>query len=341
MKLIGGNLLILLLLLLVADIVARVIIRDKHYTLFEDTDLFVSDREFIVDHPVRGFELHKGFRNQQVRINRRGFRGPELPNDFSRRVRIVALGESTTFGWNVVDDECYPAQLQVYLDEHADEPVWVVNAGVPSYTSLQANLYLDELLETLDPQVVLINIMWNDIWYSSIKNWFPEMLVLRKPKPWRTFLLKRSALYAAFALRADEEGGDVDVLNREALTFYEEQLDEMVAKCKSAGVDVAIVRPPFDASHIDDARSPISGESHFSKGFIIELQQLYADAQRRVAQRYQIPLVDHRLSADSLEQNDLFIDPVHPTAAGNRMIAEDIGRFLVEDVLAGVGAHDS
>jgi len=337
LSLVGGNLLILILLVIAADFVARVATRGKHYTLFEDTSMFISGRDFIVDHAERGFILRPNYRSEKVNINSRGFRGEELPPDCDERFKIVVVGESTVFGWDVADEESFPAQLGRYLASRAPDSVCVVNAGVPSYTSAQTLIYLRDLVVDLKPDLVLIDIMWNDIWYSSIKNWFPEMLVLRRPKPWRLFLLRRSGLYTALALRADGDGGDVDIFNEAALEYYEHNLGEMVSACQAAGVSVALVRAPFDASHIDDAQSPIPGQRHFSKPFIVELQKRYTDAMRRVSAAHGVPLLDHKVSGEHLGQNALFGDPVHPTAQGNRLIAEDLGTYILGNVLPGSG----
>jgi lysophospholipase L1-like esterase len=78
------------------------------------------------------------------------------------------MGESTTFGWRVRDDETYPYHLMRELNRTAPS-IYVVNGGVPSYTSAQVYRYLKEILEgkILSPRAVVIDIMWNDLWYSS------------------------------------------------------------------------------------------------------------------------------------------------------------------------------
>src|SRR2546428_8348394 len=49
--------------------------------------------------------------------NALGLRGPELVAD--RRTRILAAGDSCTWGWRVADDESYPAVLQAFLERAA------------------------------------------------------------------------------------------------------------------------------------------------------------------------------------------------------------------------------
>jgi lysophospholipase L1-like esterase len=243
--------------------------------------------------------------------------------------KILTLGESTTFGWNAGEKDTYPAQLQAYLQEAGIDSVCVINAGVPSYTSLQVLIYLKELLPRIKPDLVIVNIMWNDIWYSSLRNWFPEILVLRRPSAWRRFLLKHSGLYVLLTMQSDDEE-HVDVFNREALEFYSKNLEEMVTECRKINVEIAFMRPPFDASCSIAGSEPILGQKFFSTPFLIGLLEKYTGAVQEVARKNDIPVINHRVSSDHMDKSSMFGDPLHPTAAGNRLIGEDVGNFLLE-----------
>ena len=72
-----------------------------------------------------------------IRINNLGFRGPDLPRDKSDAFRIVALGESQTFGPTLRDGEKpWPELLQDLFDQHAScgRKIEVINAGTEAYT---------------------------------------------------------------------------------------------------------------------------------------------------------------------------------------------------------------
>ena len=110
----------------------------------------------VVPDSVRGFALKPGYALDWLHINAAGFRGPELPLDLRARTVVLAMGESSTFGWGVSDSESCPARLQRALERMpGTPPVWVINAGVPSYTSPQVLLYLKQLLPRYRPAVVL------------------------------------------------------------------------------------------------------------------------------------------------------------------------------------------
>jgi len=79
----------------------------------------------------------------RIRINSRGFRGREIPAEKGVAFRIVALGESTTFGVTLKpQDKPWPELLEQMIQERLkpSSPVEVINAGVPAY-SLVENLY--------------------------------------------------------------------------------------------------------------------------------------------------------------------------------------------------------
>ena len=93
-----------------------------------------------------------------VVINHRGFRGPEIPEDKGNAYRIVALGESTTFGVTLMpEDRPWPEILQDMIRDRLKlaRPVAVINAGVPGY-DLRANLSrMEHEILPLKPDMII------------------------------------------------------------------------------------------------------------------------------------------------------------------------------------------
>lgn len=108
--------------------------------------------------------------------------------DASDPFRVVALGDSYTFGWAVEDDEAYPSVL---ADELAGEGIEVVNAGVPGYSSAQEASFAAAHWEALDPDLVVLGFVMNDadpgrnapippeLRYRLASSWLWEELKLR------------------------------------------------------------------------------------------------------------------------------------------------------------------
>ena len=97
-------------------------------------------------------------------INSEGFRGPEFrwskkPGTF----RVVCLGDSGTFGWNVGDDEGYPARLEALLTQAMPgRRVEVVNMGVPGYSSYQGRRLVEADVVRMSPDVIVFSYGRND-----------------------------------------------------------------------------------------------------------------------------------------------------------------------------------
>jgi len=86
-----------------------------------------------------------------ISINHKGYRGPEIPDEKGNTYRIVALGESTTFGCTLNrEDRPWPELLEQMIRErlHLARPVEVINAGIPAAT-LPGNL--DRLCKEILP----------------------------------------------------------------------------------------------------------------------------------------------------------------------------------------------
>ncbi|MBZ0252995.1 MAG: tetratricopeptide repeat protein, partial [Candidatus Methylomirabilis sp.] len=99
----------------------------------------------------------------RIDVNAEGFR--DRPFDLAKgdKFRIVAMGDSNTFGWDVELEDAYPKVLEALLNEGLPEPVFqVVNAGVPGYTSFQGRIYLESRLLGLEPDLLIVGYGKND-----------------------------------------------------------------------------------------------------------------------------------------------------------------------------------
>ncbi len=86
----------------------------------------------------------------RVRTNTMGFRSGE-----SASGAILCLGDSTTFGWGVEEEEAWPARLSMRAG------VTTVNGGVPGYSTVQGLATLDHAL-SLRPRGVVLAFLVRD-----------------------------------------------------------------------------------------------------------------------------------------------------------------------------------
>ncbi len=266
--------------------------------------------------------MFPNYHDEKYSINSKGFRGEEFPQDFDSRDKILTLGESTTFGWDVKDSETYPYYL-MEESQKREKNIYVINGGVPSYTSSQTLLYMQEILEKgkIEPKTILVNIMWNDIWYSSVENWHPNILVHQKPPEWLSFLTKNSYFIYGLVMgfKADEKQ---DIFNQKAYEYYLKNIEKMIDLAQKYNIKIAFIEPPFDSDHLTEDLSEF--QITYTKNFLIETAKRYREGLRKLLQNRGIELINHPLSLDNLHQQRLFLDTLHPTPEGNRIMAKSL-----------------
>ena len=113
--------------------------------------------------PIGGFSFaslhgYKLFPNKRYEINKDGFRGPAPRPDIKHAFRILAMGDSSTFGYAVQDRFSYPRTLERLANMVCKgEPfVEVINAGVPGYKAYNLGIGADELCRKIKPGLALV-----------------------------------------------------------------------------------------------------------------------------------------------------------------------------------------
>ncbi|MEM1449478.1 MAG: GDSL-type esterase/lipase family protein [Planctomycetota bacterium] len=152
-----------------AEFSFRVLLERRYAADAADFEHFLYERDPAGEHlyrPRQGVERENeiagtGGVTWSYRIDERGFRSGPPRSANEDATRVVALGDSYTFGWAVEDAEAYPSALARELDASADS-VEVINAGVPGFNTVQALSYLRERWNDLDPDVVVLGFVMND-----------------------------------------------------------------------------------------------------------------------------------------------------------------------------------
>lgn len=102
-------------------------------------------------------------RQTRVRINHLGLRDPERTLERGPTTRrILAVGDSMTFGLAVENDESYPAQLESMLRTETGSDIEVWNAGIPGHQMQDYLGTLRRLLPMVKPDLVLLQITLGD-----------------------------------------------------------------------------------------------------------------------------------------------------------------------------------
>lgn len=305
-------------------------------------------------HPVYHWRLAPGTydtRHGRVHVNALGLRGEEIdPEPPPGRLRVLALGGSSTFNYQAPDDGTWPARLERFLARSLDAEVEVINAGVPGYSTYQSSMRLVTDLADLGPDLVLVYHLWNDLklfWMSD-----PEAMVakwdrhgraqdasrLLEPSPVLDRLSDRSHLVTAarfaavrwrFGAEADREGWIHTELDRTVsdagLAFYRSNLQRILDAMAERGVPVVLIQQAtlIRADAPPEARERIKYRfTGFDHDELVEAVERGRAVVRELARRPGASLV----STDAFPADvDHLRDHVHPTDAGLAALVRIIG----------------
>jgi lysophospholipase L1-like esterase len=160
----------LVVVLLAAELIARAA-EPGPMSLYDSNPYDRPEEELpLPDGTTRTMRVtrHKpGFRGRWdgtwYQINSRGWRGGEFQPTFApEELRILAVGDSCTFGKGVLERDCWPRQLERLLQErHPERRVLVANLGVNGYSSLQYQRAIEQAFD-VRPHLVVLGYNVND-----------------------------------------------------------------------------------------------------------------------------------------------------------------------------------
>ncbi len=100
----------------------------------------------------------------EVTTNSQGFRDEDVPDPRPPAgLRIIALGDSSTFGYGVRREETYPALLEGALaGRFPGRPIEILNAGTPGWSSGNGLAFLVSEGLSWKPDIVLVSFGYNE-----------------------------------------------------------------------------------------------------------------------------------------------------------------------------------
>ncbi len=107
--------------------------------------------------------LRARYQGVEVAINALGLRDDPVATRSSGGIRILALGDSVTYGWGVAAEDRYTERLEARLAGPGGGPVDVVNTGVGGYNTEQEAAFLARHVDALEPDLVTLLYVDNDV----------------------------------------------------------------------------------------------------------------------------------------------------------------------------------
>jgi len=282
--------------------------------------------------PVPGFGWYlKGdYRYENTFLADQSFRCRRFSREKPERTtRVVCIGGSSTYGLFLPEERGadYPHELERVLSRGGAEGRFqVVNAAVIGTYSLRSVEYLSHVLLPFRPDVVLVNLAWNDnIIPAVMEKGYPQFK--ETLEGWHRWIVAAPFLYAGAwidfvagsaefvrRLKTGVEGGYA--INPDNLPLYERNLHALIDTARRGGARIAfILEPASDVLVVPADR---------------EVLVPFYEVIGNVARERQVPVVDPRAILREHRYDDLFYDVMHLTPAGHGWMAREIQRRLQE-----------
>ncbi|MDH4157846.1 MAG: SGNH/GDSL hydrolase family protein [candidate division Zixibacteria bacterium] len=336
-KLIGAAVSVMLFILL-AELVLNLVNPDLYYKnqffplnrdidfpeVYEkDHDLFWCLRPHLETKSER-------FSLLSYRTNSLGLRGPEV-RDPKDGYRIIALGNSCTFGWGMPWENTWTYNLQQILDSLVpDKKCEVINAGIPGYSTHQAKIFLARELVGLRPDMVLVMLGWNDQWsagqgITDAEQDMPSQLILdiqNLLSRTRLYRLMRKAVLSASEEQLEVRLDDVTGKRRVSLQEYFKNLREIARIARNSKARSVFLVPPVASLEIyfDGTLSDFHSRHETYQAQVV-----------RAADYAHAPLVDLQAAFDQYVNlfDDAEDDPIHFNNLGHQVVARTVAKVIV------------
>jgi len=290
-------------------------------------DLFKKDDQLFWRFRSGQTITSRFFEGNTYRINENGLRGDEL-NSTPGSQRIMAIGNSCTFGWGVKLDETY---LQV-AGQIVGDDCEVINGAIPGYSSLQGRRFFENELINLKPDILIILFAWNDHWAAASQiadkdQQFPPQPVIRLQNflsNFHAYRLMKKILLSTVEPEPDSIFDRSNIVYRVAPDDFNENLTAICRLAKSKSIRPILLSSPIP-----------SLDKYYPPGSVSNLHryhEYYNQIIKSVANEYDVELIDLAHFFD--DRSDLFDNanraPIHFNARGHQLAGELIGRYLLD-----------
>ena len=309
----------------------------------------------------RAYEYIPGGHNPRyigvpVSINRLGLRDGDVavPKP-AGIVRLVAVGDSVTFGYGVPLEDTWVKALERRLNTPGGARYEVVNAGVEETGIEYYESFIRTQAAVLEPDLVVVGIALNDVrWYRRDERRVDRSFkasAFRFARSANATLVLHSHLYLAsyLSLKSVLYGFGLIDLNRAHAYDFAALVDPSPEQERAWESTETYLRATIDAARghgwpiafvvfpVEPQLGPDAAELYRRRlGMVISREAEAGEPQRRLARFFagqDVPMLD--LMPAYRNRGDVFLrnaaishDPVHPSPIGHALSGDAIHRFL-------------
>lgn len=280
-----------------------------HRAKVPDTDLYYTHEP----------NTTASYRDFSVRINSLGMRGAEIPTKQPDEYRILFLGDSVAFGWGVEEDQTFVRQVGSLLSETLGRTVRALNSGVGGYNTENEWAFLNRHGERLDPDLVALVYVLNDIELTPDTPFDPMDMARpgeMAPPQLITWLMGKSWIYRTIVhfrrYRTYSTAGAAalaDIRGNRGWITSEEALIRISDWCETRGIPFVTYFARITTDPLSDALAPALVEIGTEKGFQVIDTLVWFEAE------------------NVREMTNSLVDS-HPNAAGHAVIANGIANSI-------------
>ena len=295
--------------------------------------------------------------------NSLGFRGPDPPADFPRRLTLVTIGGSTTECLFLSDGKTWTDQMARRLQQSLPE-IWVNNAGLDGQSTYGHLVLLRDFIGSLHPRVAVFLIGANDIGLDASNPYdtslAPQRSALRSVAAFFTDHselagLAQNLIRVARARDAGFGHGQVDLTTirhlehdaansaatlrkfSEPLPAYASRVAAIVDEARRNGIEPVLVTQPGvygdavdPATGVDLSTIQVRGAANGRLWW--QVQELYNDVTRRTAAERGVLLID--AAREMPKDSRLFYDFMHFTNDGALRLGDIVATGLLPKLSA-------
>jgi len=302
-----------------------------------------------------------------VQINRYGFRDREYDLNKGNSYRIIALGDSVTFGTSLPIASTYSKKLEILFQGPGKRKVEVINMGCGGYNISQVVSLLEEKGLRFSPDMVVYGFCLNDLMLRGSPNSkYITRNFFTQHKSWFRFRfvqLVASYLYKLKHIRALEN--EVHYLQRKQIESSSVALEESASNIKVEDYSIVAIGdllreskkenvPHFAWSYASPERIKLMqhsfdmfkalAEQHHFKVVILIIPFLGKDNEVLFPSIYEIIKKEATLRnfhviniANDIRKDiaQLRLDDIHPNASGHSLLAQALYGYVSNSVFNG------
>lgn len=290
--------------------------------------MFTTTPDGVVQYVLKS-NLTVRYGENEIRLNNFGFRGRDIQADKGKTFRIVALGESTTFGINFdAGSRPWCEILEDLIRERLkpERPVEVINAGIPSVTLSYNLTRLSDQILPLKPDLIISYHGYNQ--FTSLDAQIPQIFTRIPPPRYRSRPLELLAKaeyqfrMRRYAREISRPVGGASTPTDPMKSAYADDYRTLIHICQERGIHLALATYSMAVNEQSDA-----GLKEFYHQVVhalparIRACELHTRIIEQLAKNNpEVWLVDTRPSMDG--EHIFYTDLVHFTSEGEQRMAE-------------------